>query len=190
MERPPSISLTFLECSTARQNVIWGKSNFVYEYVPGFDLVCLYQRLMDLSDQFAHVSQGIYCTTAIIASATRLLAKHIFREICTPLLLYELLFRLWYCVYLVLIKLLSKFLLKSMCIYIFFRGLFYYHALTKIPAWISIHMASKVWDDITYSFQTSTVALLEFGNRYVISPHSLLRMWLFIHDGIKVKLRW
>ena len=31
-------------------------------------------------------------------------------------------------------------------------GTFYYHGLTLIPAWISNHMSSKVWDEITYSF--------------------------------------
>ena len=29
---------------------------------------------------------------------------------------------------------------------------FYYHGLTLIPAWISNHMSSKVWDEITYPF--------------------------------------
>ena len=31
-------------------------------------------------------------------------------------------------------------------------GPFYYHGLTLISAWISNHMPSKVWDEITYSF--------------------------------------
>ena len=30
------------------------------------------------------------------------------------------------------------------------KGLFYYHGLTLIPAWISNHMPGKVWDEITY----------------------------------------
>ena len=29
---------------------------------------------------------------------------------------------------------------------------FYWHVLTIIPAWISNHMPSKVWDEITYPF--------------------------------------
>ena len=36
---------------------------------------------------------------------------------------------------------------------------FYLHGLTIIPAWISNHMTSKVWDEIT-----STVAHLKVGN--------------------------
>ena len=31
-------------------------------------------------------------------------------------------------------------------------GPFYKHGLTLIPAWISNHMSSKVWDEITYPF--------------------------------------
>ena len=31
-------------------------------------------------------------------------------------------------------------------------GCFYYHGLTLIPAWISNHMPSKVWGEITYPF--------------------------------------
>ena len=34
--------------------------------------------------------------------------------------------------------------------------------------------------------QTSTVQRLKFGNGYLISSDTLLDMWLFIHDGIKV----
>ena len=29
---------------------------------------------------------------------------------------------------------------------------FYLHGLTLTPAWISHHMSSKVWDEITYPF--------------------------------------
>ena len=29
---------------------------------------------------------------------------------------------------------------------------FYWHGLTFIPAWISNHAPSKVWDEITYPF--------------------------------------
>ena len=38
--------------------------------------------------------------------------------------------------------------------------------------------------------QTSTVAPLKFGYGYVISTHTLLGMWLLIHDGIKVEPCW
>ena len=31
-------------------------------------------------------------------------------------------------------------------------GLFYEHRLTLIPAWISKHTPSKIWDGITYPF--------------------------------------
>ena len=30
---------------------------------------------------------------------------------------------------------------------------FYKYGLTLIPAWISNHMSSKMWDEITYPFQ-------------------------------------
>ena len=38
---------------------------------------------------------------------------------------------------------------------------------------ISNHMPSKVWDEITFPFQTSTVAPLKFEYRSVISSHIL-----------------
>ena len=31
-------------------------------------------------------------------------------------------------------------------------GPFYQHGLTLIPAWMSNHMTSKVWDEITFPF--------------------------------------
>ena len=31
-------------------------------------------------------------------------------------------------------------------------GLFYYHGLTLIPAWISNYLPSRVWNEITYPF--------------------------------------
>ena len=36
--------------------------------------------------------------------------------------------------------------------------------LTLTPAWIRKHTPSKVWDNITYAFQTSKVAPLNCGN--------------------------
>ena len=36
--------------------------------------------------------------------------------------------------------------------------------------------------------QTSLVQPLKFGNRQIISSHTLLNMWLLIHIGIKVNL--
>ena len=38
---------------------------------------------------------------------------------------------------------------------------FYQHWLTKIPAWISDHMPSEVWDDITYLFPNFNGAAVE-----------------------------
>ena len=32
-------------------------------------------------------------------------------------------------------------------------GLFYWHGLTLIPAWISNYMPGKVWDEIAYDGQ-------------------------------------
>ena len=46
----------------------------------------------------------------------------------------------------------------------------------------------KVYDEITYSFQTSMVAPLKFENVLLISSHTLLGMWLVIHAGIKVNI--
>ena len=43
-------------------------------------------------------------------------------------------------------------------------GLFYKQDLNLIPACISKNMTSKAWEEITYPFQTSTVAPLKFGN--------------------------
>ena len=34
--------------------------------------------------------------------------------------------------------------------------------------------------------QTSMVAPLKFGNKYLISPHTLQDVWLLIHAGIEV----
>ena len=38
-----------------------------------------------------------------------------------------------------------------------YLGPFYVHGLTEIPAWVSGHMPSKVWVEIVYSCQTSSV---------------------------------
>ena len=56
---------------------------------------------------------------------------------------------------------------------ILFRGLVYQHGLTLIPAWISNHMPSKIWDKLPIHSQTSTVAPLTFGNGHVIPSHTL-----------------
>ena len=67
-----------------------------------------------------------------------------------------------------------------------FRDPFYLHVLTLIPAWISIASILKCgMKSFTHS-QTSTVALLKFGNGYIVSSHTLLCMWLLLHAGIEV----
>ena len=47
-------------------------------------------------------------------------------------------------------------------------------------------MHYNVRDEITYPFQTPTVAPLKFGKVLVISSHNLLDVWLLIHAGIKI----
>ena len=41
------------------------------------------------------------------------------------------------------------------------RGPFYYYGLTLIPAWISNHRPSEVWDEITYPFLNFNGATVE-----------------------------
>ena len=53
-----------------------------------------------------------------------------------------------------------------------------------IPAWISNHMPSKVWDEINYPFQNFN-GYTEM-DKY-LACHSLLDSWLLIHDKIEVK---
>ena len=58
--------------------------------------------------------------------------------------------------------------------------------LTWIPAWINIHMPSKVWDEITYpfpNFNGATVEVWEWISNYI--PHFMM-MSLLIHAAIKV----
>ena len=43
-------------------------------------------------------------------------------------------------------------------------GPFYYHRLTLIPVWISNHMPTKIWDEITYSFPNFNGITAELGN--------------------------
>ena len=66
---------------------------------------------------------------------------------------------------------------------------FYYYGLTLIPALTSDHIHYKNWMKLFIHFQTSTVASVTFGNGKVISPHTLMCMWLLIHAGIKVRSR-
>ena len=39
--------------------------------------------------------------------------------------------------------------------------------------WMGNHVPTKVWAEITYTFPNSMVAPLKFGNRLVISSHTL-----------------
>ena len=48
-----------------------------------------------------------------------------------------------------------------------------HNELTIIPAWISNHIPSQVWDEITYSPLNFNSAPLKFGNGLVISSHTL-----------------
>ena len=59
--------------------------------------------------------------------------------------------------------------------------------LNLIPACLSNHMHSKVWDEIIIAdpFQ---VALVKFGNGQLISFHTLWLMQLLTHVKIKVNL--
>ena len=53
-----------------------------------------------------------------------------------------------------------------------FSGPFSLHGLTLIPAWISNHMPSKVWDEISYpfpNFNSCTVEVWEWISNFI--PH-------------------
>ena len=58
----------------------------------------------------------------------------------------------------------KPFVIKYIC------GLFYQHGLTLIPAWISNHMPSKAWDEITYpflNFNYCTVDVCEWISNFI-----------------------
>ena len=57
-------------------------------------------------------------------------------------------------------------------------GRFNWHELTLIPAWISSHMPSKIWEDIIYPFPNVNGATDAFPN-FIMDQ-------LLIHAGIKV----
>ena len=44
------------------------------------------------------------------------------------------------------------------------RGLFYWHGVTLIPRWISNHMPSKVWGEITYLYPNFNSCAFEVWN--------------------------
>ena len=55
------------------------------------------------------------------------------------------------------------------------QGPFYNHGLTLTPVWISNHMSSEVWDEITYSFPNFNGCTIEIWEliRNVI-PHYIM----------------
>ena len=53
-----------------------------------------------------------------------------------------------------------------------------------LSAWISIHIHYEMWDEITYLLPNFKMQPFKFGNGWVISSHTLLRMWLLINAGI------
>ena len=57
------------------------------------------------------------------------------------------------------------------------KGPFYWHGLTLITAWKRNYISYKVWAQINYISQTSTVKSLKFGNGWVISFHILHWYW-------------
>ena len=62
-------------------------------------------------------------------------------------------------------------------------GLFHQHGLTLISTWISHYIHYKVWDEIMYPFPNLNGCTIEVcGNGKVISSHTLLDMWLLIHE--------
>ena len=55
--------------------------------------------------------------------------------------------------------------------------------------WICDHIHWVVWDEIAfYSLPKSSRATVDVDGSVIISPNTLLDMWLLIHDGIKVKI--
>ena len=60
------------------------------------------------------------------------------------------------------------------------RSPFYYQGLTSIPAWISNHMSSKVWDKINYpflNFNGCTVEVWEWVNNFI--PHLIMDVIIY-----------
>ena len=60
-------------------------------------------------------------------------------------------------------------------------GPFYKHRLTLIPAWISNHTPSKMWDEITYpfpNFNSAAIEVLEWISKSI--PH-LIKDLILIH---------
>ena len=66
-------------------------------------------------------------------------------------------------------------------------GIFYWHGLTLIPAWISNYIRYEVWCEITYPCPNFDGTTVEIWNGQAVSSHTLLGVWLLIHVGIQVK---
>ena len=61
----------------------------------------------------------------------------------------------------------------------------YQHGLTIIPAWLSKYGHYKVWNKITYLFLNLSSAAVEVWELIkLISPYTLLGMWLLIHGKV------
>ena len=62
------------------------------------------------------------------------------------------------------------------------RGYFYWHGLTLIPAWISNHIPSKMWDEITYPFPNITGPTIEVWEWIGSSiPHLIMNVITYPH---------
>ena len=62
------------------------------------------------------------------------------------------------------------------------RGHFYLHGLNYIPAWISNHMPSKVWEQIIYSFpnfSVSNIEIWEWISNFI--PHFIMNVITYPH---------
>ena len=66
-----------------------------------------------------------------------------------------------------------------------YRSLF---PITPVPAWISNHMASKVWVEINHpflNFNVTTVEVWQWVSNFI--PHIIMDVTTLIHAGCKVK---
>ena len=66
----------------------------------------------------------------------------------------------------------------------------YWHELNLIPAWISNHMVSKVWDEIPYpppNFNNCTIEVWEWIRNFI--PHFIMYFIFIIGSGNGL-LRW
>ena len=50
----------------------------------------------------------------------------------------------------------------------FAQGPFYHHGLTLFPPWVSNHLSSKMWDEITYPFPNFNGCIIEVWDGCII----------------------